>query len=70
MGNVANVGLYYAGGRIWFNDKTFEIEENGTVEVVDSRTGKILLSHVVEKVIFVNMCKTKKISLLTGSNLQ
>ena len=65
MGNVANVGLMAKKAEEYgSHDKTFEIEENGTVEVVDSRTGKILLSHEVEKGDIWRMCQTKKVSII------
>ena len=65
MGNVANVGLMAKKAEEYgSHDKTFEIGENGTVEVVDSRTGKILLSHEVEKGDIWRMCQTKKVSII------
>ena len=65
MGNVANVGLMAKKAEEYgSHDKTFEIEENGTVEVVDSKTGKILLSHEVEKGDIWRMCQTKKVSII------
>ena len=49
MGNVANVGLMAKKAEEYgSHDKTFEMEENGTVEVVDLNSGKVLLSHEVE----------------------
>ncbi|MEC8013914.1 MAG: NADP-dependent isocitrate dehydrogenase [Verrucomicrobiota bacterium] len=64
MGNVANVGLMAKKAEEYgSHDKTFEIETNGTVRVVDSN-GSVLLSHEVEEGDIWRMCQTKKVSII------
>ena len=64
MGNVANVGLMAKKAEEYgSHDKTFEIESEGKVQVVD-RSGKILLSHDVETGDIWRMCQTKKVSII------
>ena len=49
MGNVANVGLMAQKAEEYGSHATtFELSEDGTVEVIDE-SGKVLLSHTVEK---------------------
>ena len=65
MGNVANVGLMAKKAEEYgSHDKTFEMEENGTIEVVDLNSGKVLLSHEVETGDIWRMCQTKKVSII------
>ena len=64
MGNVANVGLMAKKAEEYgSHDKTFEIEAEGTVRVVDSN-GSVLLSHEVEGGDIWRMCQTKKVSII------
>ena len=64
MGNVANVGLMAKKAEEYgSHDKTFEIENAGTVRVVDP-SGHALLSHDVEAGDIWRMCQTKKVSII------
>ena len=64
MGNVANVGLMAKKAEEYgSHDKTFEIENSGTVRVVDP-SGHALLSHDVEAGDIWRMCQTKKVSII------
>ena len=59
MGNVSNVGLMAQKAEEYgSHDKTFEIQEAGTVRVVDG-AGKVLLTHAVESGDIWRMCQTK-----------
>jgi isocitrate dehydrogenase len=60
MGTVPNVGLMAQKAEEYgSHDKTFEISEQGTVEVVDITSGKVLLQHDVEKGDIWRMCQVK-----------
>ena len=64
MGNVANVGLMAKKAEEYgSHDKTFEIKEPGTVQVID-QTGKVLLSHEVQTGDLWRMCQTKKVAIV------
>lgn len=59
MGSVPNVGLMAKKAEEYgSHDKTFEIESNGKVRVLDS-DGNTLIEHVVEKGDIWRMCQTK-----------
>ncbi len=59
MGTVPNVGLMAQKAEEYgSHDKTFEIAEDGVVEVIDSN-GTVLLSHKVEEGDIWRMCQTK-----------
>jgi isocitrate dehydrogenase len=59
MGTVPNVGLMAQKAEEYgSHDKTFEIKENGTVNVIDSN-GKVLMSHDVEAGDIWRMCQAK-----------
>lgn len=59
MGSVPNVGLMAQKAEEYgSHDKTFEIESNGKVQVVDSN-GTVLLETQVEKGDIWRMCQTK-----------
>ncbi|MFT7185588.1 MAG: isocitrate dehydrogenase [Pseudohongiellaceae bacterium] len=59
MGTVPNVGLMAQKAEEYgSHDKTFELQANGTVRVVDD-AGQVLLSHKVEKGDIWRMCQTK-----------
>ena len=59
MGTVPNVGLMAQKAEEYgSHDKTFEIQEDGIVKVVDS-TGQILIQHHVEKGDIWRMCQVK-----------
>ncbi len=63
MGNVANVGLMAKKAEEYgSHDKTFEIEEPGTVRVMD-QSGQVLLSHDVQTGDIWRMCQTKKVAI-------
>jgi isocitrate dehydrogenase len=59
MGNVANVGLMAQKAEEYgSHDKTFEIEADGTVQVMDGN-GVMLMEHKVEQGDIWRMCQTK-----------
>jgi isocitrate dehydrogenase len=59
MGTVPNVGLMAQKAEEYgSHDKTFEIEADGTVEVIDAN-GTVLLSHNVEQGDIWRACQTK-----------
>ena len=59
MGTVPNVGLMAQKAEEYgSHDKTFEIPEDGTVQIVTSE-GNILISHQVEKGDIWRMCQVK-----------
>lgn len=59
MGTVPNVGLMAQKAEEYgSHDKTFEIPEDGTVQVKDSK-GNVLMEHEVEKGDIWRMCQTK-----------
>jgi isocitrate dehydrogenase len=63
MGNVSNVGLMAKKAEEYgSHDKTFWIEEAGTVKVVDS-SGTTLMEHEVEPGDIWRMCQTKDIAI-------
>ncbi|HDZ06300.1 hypothetical protein LCGC14_0148250 [marine sediment metagenome] len=60
MGTVPNVGLMAQKAEEYgSHDKTFEIKQNGTVQVVDLETGKILIEHTVGDGDIWRMCQVK-----------
>jgi len=59
MGTVPNVGLMAQKAEEYgSHDKTFELQANGIVRVVDA-AGQVLLEHKVEKGDIWRMCQTK-----------
>ncbi len=59
MGTVPNVGLMAKKAEEYgSHDKTFEIESDGTVCVIDT-SGTVLIEHAVEKGDIWRMCQTK-----------
>jgi isocitrate dehydrogenase len=63
MGNVSNVGLMAQSAEEYgSHDKTFEIETNGTVRVLDAE-GRALTEHRVEQGDIWRMCQTKDVAL-------
>jgi len=63
MGNVSNVGLMAQKAEEYgSHDKTFQIENNGTVKVSDA-AGNILLEHKVEAGDIWRMCQTKDLPI-------
>ena len=59
MGTVPNVGLMAQKAEEYgSHDKTFEISEDGVVEVIDTN-GTVLISHKVEEGDIWRMCQTK-----------
>merc|ERR1719424_1888100 len=64
MGTVPNVGLMAQKAEEYgSHDKTFEIKKKGTVRVVNSITGKVLIQHDVEEGDIWRMCQTKDIPI-------
>ncbi len=60
MGTVPNVGLMAQKAEEYgSHDKTFEIKQNGTVQVVDIATGKVLIEHSVSTGDVWRMCQVK-----------
>ncbi|MBQ4914880.1 NADP-dependent isocitrate dehydrogenase [Maribacter sp. MMG018] len=60
MGTVPNVGLMAQKAEEYgSHDKTFEIKENGKVEVIDLNSGKVLMEHNVEAGDIWRMCQVK-----------
>ncbi|MBN1117969.1 MAG: NADP-dependent isocitrate dehydrogenase [Bacteroidales bacterium] len=59
MGSVSNVGLMAQQAEEYgSHDKTFEIPENGVVQVVDE-SGRVIMDHKVEKGDIWRMCQVK-----------
>ncbi len=60
MGTVPNVGLMAQKAEEYgSHDKTFEIENDGIVSVIDLHTGETLIAHSVEKGDIWRMCQVK-----------
>ena len=60
MGTVSNVGLMAKKAEEYgSHDKTFEMQENGKVEIIDSNSNNVLISHKVEKGDIWRMCQVK-----------
>ncbi|APA62877.1 NADP-dependent isocitrate dehydrogenase [Maribacter sp. 1_2014MBL_MicDiv] len=60
MGTVPNVGLMAQKAEEYgSHDKTFEISQSGTVQVVDTTSGKVLLEHTVSSGDIWRMCQVK-----------
>ena len=60
MGTVPNVGLMAQQAEEYgSHDKTFEIPEDGTANIVDIATGEVLLSQNVEQGDIWRMCQVK-----------
>ena len=60
MGTVPNVGLMAQKAEEYgSHDKTFEIPSSGTVQVIDSASGDIILEHSVEEGDIWRMCQVK-----------
>lgn len=60
MGTVPNVGLMAQKAEEYgSHDKTFEIESDGKVSVIDINSGKTLIEHSVEKGDIWRMCQVK-----------
>lgn len=63
MGNVSNVGLMAKKAEEYgSHDKTFEIPEDGKVQVTDA-SGTVLMSHEVEQGDIWRMCQTKDLPI-------
>jgi isocitrate dehydrogenase len=63
MGTVPNVGLMAQKAEEYgSHDKTFELEADGVVRVIDE-AGNILMSHEVEKGDIWRMCQTKDLPI-------
>src|SRR5690554_5925943 len=59
MGSVPNVGLMAQKAEEYgSHDKTFEVAENGTVKVINSK-GEVLMEHKVEQGEIWRMCQAK-----------
>lgn len=69
MGSVANVGLMaQAAEEYGSHDKTFELREAGTVQIVDS-SGAVLIEHRVEAGDIWRACQTKNIPIINWVEL-
>lgn len=63
MGTVPNVGLMaQAAEEYGSHDKTFEIQESGTVQIVDG-SGKVLVEHEVSEGDIWRACQTKDLPI-------
>ncbi|HEX5125545.1 MAG TPA: NADP-dependent isocitrate dehydrogenase [Rhodocyclaceae bacterium] len=63
MGTVPNVGLMaQAAEEYGSHDKTFEVQNDGVMKVVDA-AGKVLTEHAVKKGDIWRMCQTKDIAI-------
>jgi len=63
MGTVPNVGLMAQKAEEYgSHDKTFEIEHNGTVQVVD-QDGTVIFEHIVETGDIWRMCQVKDLPI-------
>ena len=63
MGNVCNIGLMAQKAEEYgSHDKTFEIEADGTVRVVDA-AGTVLLEHPVHRGDIWRMCQTRDLPI-------
>jgi isocitrate dehydrogenase len=63
MGTVPNVGLMAQKAEEYgSHDKTFELEADGIVRVIDD-SGKVLMEHEVEKGDIWRMCQTKDLPI-------
>ena len=63
MGNVSNVGLMAQKAEEYgSHDKTFEIPNNGKVQVTDA-SGNVLIEHSVEQGDIWRMCQTKDLPI-------
>jgi isocitrate dehydrogenase len=64
MGSVPNVGLMAQKAEEYgSHPQTFEAKKKGTMRVVDSTSGQVLLSHEVEEGDVWRMCQTKDIPI-------
>lgn len=64
MGNVANVGLMAQKAEEYgSHDKTFWIEEDGQVQVIDQESGAVYFAHTVHKGDIWRMCQTKDVAI-------
>jgi len=60
MGSVSNVGLMAQKAEEYgSHDKTFEVASNGTVRVVNTASGEVLMEHEVEEGDIWRMCQAK-----------
>jgi isocitrate dehydrogenase len=63
MGNVSNVGLMAQKAEEYgSHDKTFQIEDDGIVQVIDAG-GKVLMEHKVEEEDIWRMCQSKDLPI-------
>ncbi|MFX0556798.1 NADP-dependent isocitrate dehydrogenase [Maribacter sp. CXY002] len=60
MGTVPNVGLMAQKAEEYgSHDKTFEIKDNGVVQVIDIESGEVLIEHTVANGDIWRMCQVK-----------
>jgi isocitrate dehydrogenase len=63
VGNVSNVGLMAQKAEEYgSHDKTFEVEEDGVIKVID-QSNQVLLEHKVGKGDIWRMCQTKDVAI-------
>jgi isocitrate dehydrogenase len=64
MGSVANVGLMAQKAEEYgSHDKTFQVPEDGTMRVVNTASGDVIMSHNVDGGDVWRMCQTKDIAV-------
>ena len=64
MGSVSNVGLMAKRAEEYgSHDKTFQMDDAGTMKVVDASSGDVLIEHSVETGDIWRMCQTKDVSV-------
>jgi len=64
MGSVSNVGLMaQAAEEYGSHDKTFEIAKPGTMRVIDTKSGQVLMEHTVEPGDIWRMCRTRDLPI-------
>ncbi len=69
MGSVSNLGLMAKKAEEYgSHDKTFRIQDAGSVEVIDS-SGKVLMEHSVEEGDLWRMCHTRDEAIVDWVNL-
>ena len=64
MGSVSNVGLMAKKAEEYgSHDKTFQVDDSGTMKVVEASSGDVLIEHSVEAGDIWRMCQTKDVSV-------
>lgn len=64
MGNVSNVGLMAQKAEEYgSHDKTFILPNDGTMRVVDNKSGDVVMEHNVQEGDIFRMCQTKDVAI-------